>query len=158
MIDNACCQNSLDWRGLCLSMAQRRIMRAKTERRSLGARGAPEFGPSLACASILIIGDDGTSSPTRTRHRVHSCTGRYGCKHDAPCRLAPHMAYTFSCRCAPTAAHRTTAFRHSVGGFARRAPRATAVVGALGNAANGNWEFRPGYFSKTAHASLRGAG
>ena len=147
-----------DWCGLCLSMAQRRNMPAKTERRSLGARGDPEFGASLACASILIIGDDGTSSPTRTRHRAQSCTGRCRCEHRALCRQAPHMAHGFAFWCAPIAARRITVFRNSVGGFAGRARRATAIVGALGNAANGNWEFGPRYFSEAARASLREAG
>ena len=153
MIDTAC------WRGLCVSMAQRKNMRAETRRMSLGARGDPEFGSWFACTSISVIDDDGTSSSTRARHQADPCAGRDGCEHRALCRLMPHLAHGFAHWCTPIAVHRIAAFRDSVrdsvGGFRRRA---TAVVRALGNAANGNWEFGPGYFSKTAHASLRGAG
>ena len=157
MIDNACCQNSRVARSVRKHGSEEN-MRAKTERRSLGVRGDPEFGSWRAYASIPVIDDEGTSSPTRTGHQADPRTGRYGCKHRALCRPAPHMALGFACWCTPIAAGRIAAFRHSVGGFARRAPRAAAIVRALGNAANDNWEFGPRYFSEAAHASLRGAG
>ena len=120
-------------------------MRAETGRRSLGARGDPEFGSWLAYDSIPVIDDEGTSSSTTTWHRADPCAGRYGCEHRALCRRA---------------ARRTGSLHSDILWVAspRRAPRAAAVVGALGNAANDNWEFGPGYFSEAAHASLRGAG
>ena len=157
MIDNACCQNSRRARSVRKHGSEEN-MRAKTERRSFVVRGDPELGSWLAYTSIPVIDDEGTSSPTRTGHRADPCTSRYGCKNRALCRPAPHMALGFACRCAPIAAHRIAAFRHSVGGFVRRALRATAAVGALGNAANDNWEFRPRYFSEAARPSLQGAG
>jgi len=109
-------------------------MLAETRRRNLGARGDPEFGSWPAYASILIVDDEGTSSP-RIRHRADPCAGRYDCEHRALCRPAPRVTHGFANRCTPIAAQQITAFRHSVDGFARRAPCASAAVGALGNAA-----------------------
>src|SRR4051794_15227622 len=103
MIDTACWRNSRLARSVRKHDSEEN-MRAETERRSLGARGDPEFGAWFVYASILIVDDERTLSSMRTRHRADPCAGRYRCEH------------------------RITAFRHSVGGFARRAPHATAAA------------------------------
>ena len=132
-------------------------MRAETRRVSFETRGNPEFGLWFAHASIPVVDDEGTLSSTRVRHQADPCAGRYGCEHRGLCRLAPRLAHELGYWCTPVAAHQITAFRHSVGGLPRRVTGAGAV-GALGNAANDDWEFGSRYFSEAASASLQGTG
>jgi hypothetical protein len=103
------------WRGVCVKHGSGESMRVEVKRKSLGARGGPEFGAPLVYASIPVI-DDGEASS-------RASAGRCDREHHAPFRPTPRMAHRFSHWCAPRAAHRITAFRHSVDGLAARFAR-----------------------------------
>src|SRR5882724_12651061 len=101
-------------------------MRAEAARRNLKTRGDPALRSRLALASVLVD-DEGTSLQAKAPHHADRYAVRDYRDKCAPCWLAPRRAHELAHRRTPSAVHGITAFRHSVGGFARRAPRATAV-------------------------------
>ena len=75
---------------------------SEKERKSLGARGDPEFGAWLAYASISVIDDRMTSSRTRTGIGPILAPDDMTANDHPPDRLTPQMAHGFACWCAPT--------------------------------------------------------